>query len=66
MENLGLGGLKFEKSHNESLHRTPDGEFKELHDAQSLHKHNHTRLRRAFSKLLLVQSSINDNVGSRQ
>ncbi|XP_014281457.3 zinc transporter ZIP5 [Halyomorpha halys] len=48
MENLGLGGLRFEKSHNESLHRTPDGEFKELHDAQRLHKHNHTRLRRAF------------------
>ena len=50
MENLGLGGLKFEKWHNESLHKTPDGDFKDLHHSESLHTHNHTRQRRAFSK----------------
>jgi hypothetical protein len=40
LENLGLGRLVFEKSHNLSLHKV-NGSFREVHDSLRLHWHGH-------------------------
>ncbi|KAF6214859.1 hypothetical protein GE061_009603 [Apolygus lucorum] len=41
MESLGIGKIKFDKSHNISLHKTEDGGFKDIHDTTHLHTHEH-------------------------
>ncbi|KAL0273989.1 UNVERIFIED_CONTAM: hypothetical protein PYX00_006536 [Menopon gallinae] len=41
LESLGLGRLKFDISHDVSLHKI-NGTFKEFHDELKLHKHNHS------------------------
>lgn len=40
LENLGLGRLKFDKSHTVSFHKV-NGTFKEVHDKLALHQHDH-------------------------
>uniref|UniRef100_A0A1B6DMN2 Zinc transporter ZIP4 N-terminal domain-containing protein n=1 Tax=Clastoptera arizonana TaxID=38151 RepID=A0A1B6DMN2_9HEMI len=43
LENLGIGGIKFDKTHTFIQHKKDDGTFQEIHDILKVHDHYHKR-----------------------
>lgn len=51
LENLGIGGIKFDTSHTFVQHKNTDGSFQELHDSLKVHDHFHKRFVREANKM---------------